>query len=99
MFQVPGLTPRLVRRIQSEFPEEEAALVMDALGEARLASTEPLGERVLAGIVLLSQGDLTRFEESLRLAQTDWRDLLVAAGLADEDWPVRLDSLLGPSDE
>ena len=26
----------------------------------------------------------------------DWRDVLVAAGLADQDWPDRLDSELGP---
>jgi len=29
---------------------------------------------------------------------TDWSDALVGAGLGDEDWPTRLDALLGTDD-
>jgi len=31
----------------------------------------------------------------LNVAKADWRDVLMAAGLADEDWPARLDAALG----
>jgi hypothetical protein len=52
-------------------------------------------EPVQAAIVLLANGDIGRLRQALHLAAADWRDLLVAAGLADEDWPVRLDRELG----
>jgi hypothetical protein len=32
----------------------------------------------------LSEGRLDRLEEAIKLAQTDWRDLLVAAGFAHD---------------
>ncbi|MFI5776590.1 hypothetical protein [Nocardia sp. NPDC051570] len=55
-------------------------------------------ERVKAGIIMLANGSLTKFRSAVDLAETDWRDLLVAAGLAHEDWPARLDAELGPAD-
>ena len=33
-----------------------------------------------------------RFDVHLGQAQTDWRDVLVAAGLAHQDWPRVLES-------
>jgi hypothetical protein len=33
-----------------------------------------------------------------RLAEADWRDVLVFSGLGDDDWPARLESELGPRD-
>jgi hypothetical protein len=53
-------------------------------------------ERIRAAIILLADGDLTRFHQAIELAKTDWRDLLVAAQLANGNWPVRLDNELGP---
>jgi hypothetical protein len=53
------------------------------------------GERLLAAIVLYGQGSVLRFRQAVQLAVADWRDLLVAAELADEDWPERLDAALG----
>jgi hypothetical protein len=35
-------------------------------------------------------GDLSRFLQLIELLQLDWRDVLVAAGLAHGDWPERL---------
>ncbi len=37
------------------------------------------GERVCLAILLLSQGDITRFRQELKQATIDWRDTLVAA--------------------
>jgi hypothetical protein len=54
-------------------------------------------ERVQAAIVLWAAGDHGRFKDSLHLAGIDWRDVLVRADLADEDWTERLDAALGPS--
>lgn len=54
-------------------------------------------ERAQAAVVLLAGGDVLRFGQAARLALRDWRDLLVAAGLAHPDWPDRLDAELGPA--
>jgi hypothetical protein len=51
-------------------------------------------ERVQAAVVLRTDGDWDRFQDMLRLAQLDMRDALVAGGLANEDWPDRLDANL-----
>jgi hypothetical protein len=68
---------------------------------ARLASLDPplagkqSRERIQAAIVLLAGGDPAELERAAALAEIDWRDVLVAAGLAHEDWPERLDAELG----
>jgi hypothetical protein len=46
----------------------------------------PASERVQAAIVLLADGSLRRLRQALDLA-ADWRDLLIATGLAGEDRP------------
>lgn len=43
-------------------------------------------DRVHLGILKLADGDFERFARALALAATDWRDLLINAGLADDDW-------------
>jgi len=52
----------------------------------------PVGlERVRFAALRLSEGSLSRLIDAIALAQTDWRDLLVAADFADDayahlDW-------------
>lgn len=57
--------------------------------------TDPFGhevsERVHAAVVLASQGDHEMLEEQAILAEVDWRDVLVSADLAQDDWDGRLD--------
>ena len=83
-------SPRLVRRIERDFPAPGSAdAVIDAvsdLGE---------GERVQAAVVLWSDGDYLRLREAIEVAKTDWRDALVRAGLENEDWPHLLVAALG----
>lgn len=94
---------RLVRRIRHDFPAPGAAngiiAALDRLPDEAGYGEEMLrSERIRASIVLLANGDLARFRDAVELAKTDWRDLLVAAGLAHADWPARLDQALGPAD-
>lgn len=62
----------------------------------RLATTGlPMGAvapppRVHAAILLLAAGDVTKFDAALATACTDWRDTLVAAGLANQNWKAVL---------
>jgi hypothetical protein len=90
---------RLEKRIQHDFPAPGAAngiiTALDRLPDEAGYDPETFrSERIRAAIVLLADGDLSRFRNAVELAKTDWRDLLVAAGLAHEDWPARLDEAL-----
>ena len=94
---------RLERRIQHDFPAPGSAngiiTALDRLpDEAGYDPDHFRTERIRAAIVLLADGDLSRFREAVDLAKTDWRDLLMAAELAHADWPARLDEALGPDD-
>jgi hypothetical protein len=87
---MPTPTPRLLRRIEHDFPDadsaSEVAKIVEAAGET---------ERVQAAVVLWANGDLARLRDAHDLAMADWRDVLVRSGLADEDWPQRIDVELG----
>jgi hypothetical protein len=89
---------RLQRRIRLDFPEPGSAQeILRLLADLPHEAGDNLGtERVHAAIILLAQGDITRFRRALTLSTQDWRDVLVAARLAGEDWPTRLDQELGP---
>ena len=83
----------LVRReIRTRFGSDDAAAL-----ELRLETT-PLPfldaenrarerDRVHLGILLASRGDPERFVRHLDMAKRDWRDLLMASGLANGNWP------------
>jgi hypothetical protein len=47
--------------------------------------------RVHAAILWLAKGDRAKFDEVLAGACADWRDTLVAAGLANQNWKLVLD--------
>ena len=99
-----GTTLRLERRIRRDFPQPGAAE-----GVLRLLADLPerggygwdmfSSERLQAAIVLMAGGDIARLRQVLDLALVDWRDVLVAAGLADASWPQRLDTKLGEPPE
>ncbi|MFI0979710.1 hypothetical protein ACH4SP_22255 [Streptomyces sp. NPDC021093] len=94
------LSGRLERRIRHDFPDPGSALeilrMLEELPDAAGYDAKHFGsERVQAAIVLLARGEAQKFHEAVRLAKTDWRDLLVAADLAHANWPDRLDTELG----
>ena len=90
---MPDVTNRLSVRVHHDFPEKGSA---DELMRCLAELTD--SERIQAAIVLSAAGDLARFDDSAALARIDWRDVLVRGGLADDDWPTRLDQELGPSE-
>jgi hypothetical protein len=99
---ISGVTEpsRLERRIVRDFPEPGSAsgilAALDRLPEeAGYDADHFRTERIRAAVILFADGDLTRFRAAVELAKADWRDLLVAAGLAHWDWPARLDEALG----
>jgi hypothetical protein len=56
-------------------------------------------ERVQASLVLASRGQWDRFKSMLQLLKLDWRDVLMAGGLGQDDWRAVLDVELGPSED
>jgi len=91
------MTPRLARWIREHYPGR-GELIVRRLSQLSVPLQDEPEERILAAIALLGEEDPRSFEEAVRLAQVDWRDVLVAAELADGRFPARLDELLGPSD-
>jgi hypothetical protein len=80
-------------QIAERFQPEDGASVRAALEAASLPFLEQPSrqrDRVHLAILKLAEGDAGKFQQALRLAQTDWRDVLVAAGLAHADWPRAL---------
>ena len=88
---MPGISDRLRRRIAGDFPAAgSAASVAEMVGAASES------ERIQAAVVFCARGDLGRLRSACELVKQDWRDVLARAGLADDDWPARLDTELGP---
>lgn len=90
---MPYVSDRLAARVRIDFPEKGSA---DDLIRRLAELTD--SERIQSAIVLWAAGDLARFNDSAVLAGVDWRDVLVRGGLADDDWPMRLDQELGRSE-
>jgi hypothetical protein len=89
---------RVKARVIRDFGAAHADVLLaqlDAL-ELPLIGEEKEGlERVQAAILLAARGDRDRFSYFVELAEVDWRDVLVAGGLADEDWADRMLTALG----
>ncbi len=85
---MPEEVTELVRQqARKYFSPEDAALVLDEFEPTGLPLINNNGERVHLAVLYLSKGRLALFDETWSLAKIDWRDTLVAAGLANEDWP------------
>jgi hypothetical protein len=89
---------RLEAKVRDNFSAYAAEDVLRRLGALNLALAEKQSrERLQAAIVLLAAGDPDTFDYCARLADVDWRDVLVFSGLGDGDWLTRLDKELGPT--
>ena len=91
-------TLRLARRVRTDFGGHSQAVLAEL---ATIPETLPLAdkqdpERLQAAVVLSARGSIERVATSLARARTDWRDALMAGGLANGDWRQRLDRELGP---
>ena len=85
-----SVSPLVRQQTHRFFAPAQADDVIAALdtSDFSLGFTSP--DRVHLAILLISRGDMQRFRAAVHQAKQDWRDTLVAAGLADEDWPAVL---------
>jgi hypothetical protein len=87
----PPLSEDTSRRLKALFPGEEAAeaerLLVRECGNdlpfCERSSSRGL-ERIRFAVLKLSDGSLERLRSAIDLARTDWRDVLVAAGFAND---------------
>lgn len=92
------VSDRLEACIRQSFRPDEVETILSLLADAVPREPDDTAEgteRVQAAVVLLSDGNSQRFLQALAIAQQDWRDILVAAQLSDDDWPDRLNAALG----
>jgi hypothetical protein len=76
--------------VKNDFPAVGSAAEVELLLVEATRS-----ERVQAALVMWSRGDMSRLLDGIAPAAVDWRDVLVRAGLEDDDWSSRLDTELG----
>jgi len=90
-----GVSQRLRRRVERDFgAASETVLRRLAALDLPLAEGQSR-ERIQAAVIAGAGGDMSTFATFVEVAEYDWRDVLAAAGLADADWPARLDEALG----
>lgn len=87
--QMP-LTNRTYRTVRAIFPnrywETVEQQLRDDCGPQQVSANqfdEAAMERIWLAVLKLSSGDADRFKNAIMLAQSDWRDLLMAAGFGD----------------
>ena len=82
-----GTRERIASLFSGSDRDAVARLLIDECGSSLPgceASTPASLERIRFAVLKLSDGDVAKLLDALRLAQTDWRDLLVAAGFAED---------------
>jgi hypothetical protein len=90
----PLVRRHILRLFEPAQQREVARLLRDdcaaALSDSKTASPKSV-ERIQCAALKASGGKLDKLYDAIALAQTDWRDLLVAAGFANDprahlDW-------------
>ena len=94
----PATSDRLCRLFRPEHTAAAERLLREGCADNLPLIPAPVTpaslERLRFAAIRVSGGDLTRLREAIRIAQVDWRDLLVAAGFghdtrAHESWEPR----------
>ena len=88
------LSGRLETWVKARFGEQ-APFLLAQLRTFDAGSTGQDPERILAAVAVVGADQTV--PAALELARIDWRDLLVSAGLAGEDWRDVLNEMLGPA--
>ena len=89
-----SVSPRLAAKIEEIFPAESESVIasLDEVDE-KLFRGEA-GDRLLAAMIIYSEGRIEGFSLALEEVSEDWRDVLVGAGLDEDDWPEKLEEFL-----
>lgn len=89
------VSDQLIGYLQRAFDATEAARILEAIDriDERDVDGQDTDRIALAIVIVMGRGiDLASVTA---LAQRDWRDLLVAGGLAEDNWPSKIAEHLG----
>jgi hypothetical protein len=80
------------REVQGRFAPNAARDLLALLETTEIPFLDPPDRaderaRVHLAILLYANGDVERARRGVELAATDWRDLLIAAGMEHANWP------------
>ncbi|HEX7939273.1 MAG TPA: hypothetical protein VF483_09805 [Gemmatimonadaceae bacterium] len=83
-----------VRKRLSAQDAEWAIALLQATELPMLESDDRARERSRVHLACLKicNGEIAKFEQAVAIAKVDWRDVLVASGLGNLDWPHVLKS-------
>jgi hypothetical protein len=81
------IEPSVRKEVERVFKRQDVDSVLSQLSSAELPmERNGPAPRIHMAVLILSKGDLERFEYELDGAQCDWRDTLMQAGLANANW-------------
>lgn len=90
-----NLSERVRRRIALDFAPAQRQRVEQTLAGLIPDSDDTGRERIQAAVLIVAAGDLGRLARQTREVAIDWRDVLMAADLGSDDWPIRVEAFLG----
>ena len=90
------LSELVTAEIERRFPVDQAKAAQELLASTELPfldnpSRERERQRVQIAALKYANGDMDRLREAAKLASIDWRDLLMATGLGNENWRLVLE--------
>jgi hypothetical protein len=95
------MTTRIAARLDRDFKaaeRDQALYIVASVLESDPDRTPDGIERVHAALLRLASGNLQRLLDAAALAELDWRDLFVDAGLENDDWRELVAEDFGPPD-
>jgi hypothetical protein len=87
------LSQVVVEAIRERFGAQDVERVIAALRSIDVELLPPRGpwrDRIYLATLVMAGGDWGRFDQAVRMARIDWRDLLLSTGLEHESWPEDL---------
>jgi hypothetical protein len=88
-----ALPEDIIAKVRRDFSEDEEISILQLLNEYHQRLRQPEhSPRILRCIVFLADGSFDKFAAAVKLAQLDWRDLIVSAeydGWSGEEHHVR----------
>jgi hypothetical protein len=96
--QLSSRVERYVRRSFGRDADRAVALLNETVPGLPLSRGQD-PERLAVALALVADGDYRRLEEAARAASVDWRGVVAASGLGDDDWRRSLNEVLGESSD
>ena len=86
------ISDKAAEYVRRSHPPEQSAYLLAAVDRFAAESYDD-PDRITVALSVLVRGG-TSAHQAVALAETDWRDLLMAADLAHGDWPERVAAIL-----